>query len=185
MRKSIALLGTGALLLAHFCSAWVRAQDVRYNFDQSAKFSDYRTYKWVDIQDAEHANELTEKMVKAALDKELATKGLTKTDSDTADLYIGYQTAVSTEKQVTSYSSGWGYGPGWRTGMASTTTTGSTTTIYIGQLVLDMYEAPQHKLVWRGSATKTLDPKAKPDKQEKNLAKAVAKLLKNYPPPTK
>jgi hypothetical protein len=36
--------------------------------------------------------------------------------------------------------------------------------------------------VWRGVATKTLDPKAKPDKKEKNIAKAVTKLMKNYPP---
>jgi hypothetical protein len=40
-------------------------------------------------------------------------------------------------------------------------------------------------LVWRGLASKTLDPKAKPEKQQKNLAKAVKKLLKNYPPPAK
>jgi len=30
-----------------------------------------------------------------------------------------------------------------------------------------------------------LDPKAKPEKREKNIAKAVEKLLKNYPPPVK
>ena len=34
-------------------------------------------------------------------------------------------------------------------------------------------------------ASKTLDENAKPEKQQKNLAKAVAKLLKNYPPPVK
>ena len=62
------------------------------------------------------------------------------------------------------------------------TTTGSTSTIYVGQLVLDMYDSVNRDLVWRGVASKTLDPKAKPDKQEKNLTKAVKKLLKNYPP---
>jgi hypothetical protein len=62
------------------------------------------------------------------------------------------------------------------------TTTGQTTTIYIGQLALDMYDSANRDLVWRGVASKTLDPKAKPEKQEKNLKKAVAKLLKNYPP---
>ena len=61
-------------------------------------------------------------------------------------------------------------------------TTGTTSTIYIGQLALDMYQASAKSLVWRGTATKTLDPKAKPEKQQKNLAKAVAKMLKNYPP---
>ncbi len=64
-------------------------------------------------------------------------------------------------------------------------TTGETSTIHIGQLSLDMYSPGDKKLVWRGAVSKTLDPKAKPDKQQKNLGKAVAKLLKNFPPPPK
>jgi hypothetical protein len=39
--------------------------------------------------------------------------------------------------------------------------------------------------VWRCAASKTLDQKAKPEKQQKNLTKAVAKMLKNYPPTEK
>ena len=65
------------------------------------------------------------------------------------------------------------------------TTTGSTSTIYIGQLALDMYDSTNRDLVWRGVASKTIDPKAKPEKQQKNLAKAIKKLLKNYPPVVK
>jgi hypothetical protein len=64
-------------------------------------------------------------------------------------------------------------------------TTGQTSTIYIGQLALDMYSSSPRALVWRGAASKTLDPKASPDKQQKNLQKAVAKMLKNYPPAVK
>ena len=89
------------------------AQDVRYNFDKDAKFSDYKTYKWVEIKGSDRPNELIDKQIKAALEAELATKGLTETNSDDADLYIGYQTAIGTEKQFNSYSTGWGYGPGW------------------------------------------------------------------------
>jgi hypothetical protein len=74
----------------------VRAQDVRYNFAKDAKFSDYRTYKWVDIKRSDKVNGLAQQQVKAALEAELATKGLTETDSDDADLYIGYQTAIGT-----------------------------------------------------------------------------------------
>jgi len=37
-------------------------------------------------------------------------------------------------------------------------------------------------LVWSGVASKTLDPKADAQKRQKNLNKAVAKLMKNYPP---
>ena len=69
--------------------------------------------------------------------------------------------------------------------MTSTTTSGSTSTIYKGQLSVDMYDSKNKDLVWRGVATKTLDPKAKPEKQDKNINKAVAKLFKKYPPEQK
>jgi hypothetical protein len=163
------------------------AQDVRYNFDKEANFASFKTYKWVRIKDAQQLTELADRQVKAAVDAELAKKGLTKSESDTADLYIGYQAAVGQEKEYTSFDTGWGYGPGWYGGGwyggGGGMTTGQTSTIYIGQLALDMYASSPHTLVWRGAASKTLDPKAKPEKQEKNLTKAVAKLLKNYPPP--
>jgi hypothetical protein len=173
------------VLFVGLCS--VRAQDVRYNFDKSANFAAFKTYKWVEIKGADHANQLVDRQIRDALDAELATKGLEKTDSDSADLYVAYQTAISSEKQFTSYNTGWGYGPGWGGGwygggMGTGMTTGSTSTIYVGQLVLDMYESAKKDLVWRGTASKTIDPKAKPEKQQKNLAKAVQKLLKNYPP---
>jgi hypothetical protein len=48
-----------------------------------------------------------------------------------------------------------------------------------------MYDSANKDLVWRGVASKTLDPKAKPEKQQKNLDKAMAKLFKNYPPKVK
>lgn len=182
--KNLSLL-VFAFFLMGISSA--EAQDVRYNFDSKANFASFKTYKWVELKGADHTNQLVEKQIKDALDTELATKGLQKTDSDSADLYIGYQTAIGSEKQFTSYNTGWGYGPGWGRGwygggMSSGMTTGSTSTIYKGTLVVDMYESAKKDLVWRGVATKTIDPKAKPEKQQKNLAKAVAKLLKNYPP---
>ena len=163
------------------------SQDVRYNFDKSADFSKFKTYKWVSIKDAAQLDELTDKQIKAALDAELARKGLTKIDGDNADLFAGYQTAIGTEKQFTSYNNNWGYGPGWYRGgwygyPGGGITTGQTSTIYVGQLALDLYDSSNHSLVWRGTATKTLNMNAKPEKRQKNLDKAVAKLMKSYPP---
>jgi hypothetical protein len=165
------------------------AQDVRYNFDKNADFSKFKTYKWVPIKDADKVSDLVDKQIKEAFDAELATKGLTKVEGDDANLYIGYQPAIGQEKQLNSYSTGYGYGPGWGGGWygggGMSTTTTSTSTIYKGQLTLDMYDSAAHDLAWRGVASKTIDPKAKPEKFQKNLAKAVKKLLKNYPPPVK
>ena len=178
----------GLMLLLAFASPAL-AQDVRYNFDKDANFAAYKTYKWVVIKGAQPLSDLVDKQVKDSVDAELAKKGLTKSDSDTADLYIGYQAAVGTEKQYTSYDTGWGYGGGWYGrgwyGPSGGMTTGQTSTIYVGSLALDMYASQAKSLVWRGNASKTIDAKAKPEKQQKNLDKAVAKLLKNYPPPVK
>jgi hypothetical protein len=186
--KGVLFVTLAGLLLA----VGAVGQDVRYNFDKTTDFSKYKTYEWVPIKDAQKLSDLVDKQIKSALDAELAKKGLTKVDTDDANLYIGYQAAVGTEKQFTSYNTGWGYGPGWygggwygAGGMTSSTTYGSTSTIYIGQLAIDMYDPAAKDLVWRGTASKTLDTKAKPEKQEKNLRKAVAKLLKNYPPSSK
>jgi Domain of unknown function (DUF4136) len=163
-------------------------QDIRYNYDKDADFSKFKTYKWVEIKGATQANDIVDKDIKRAVDSQLATKGLTKAD-DNPDLLIGYQVGLGTEKQFTSYNTDWGYGPGWyRGGWYGSTggmTTGQTSTIYNGTLDLDMYEPSKKELVWRGTASKTVDPGAKPEKQQKNLNKAVAKLLKKYPPEAK
>jgi hypothetical protein len=182
--------------LPFFVLAWLllgasaaSAQDVRYNFAQDSDFSKYKTYKWVNIKNADQVDEITAKQITRAIEAELGKKGLTKTDAEDAQLYLGYQTAIGTEKELNVYSTGWGYGPGWGGGwyggMGLTSSTVSTSTIYAGQLDLDMYDSVRKELVWRGVAAKTFDPKAKPDKRQKNIEKSVAKLLKNYPPPAK
>jgi Domain of unknown function (DUF4136) len=180
-----------AIALLLFGGKAAVAQDIRYDFDRDKDFSKYRTYKWVPIKGADRPDDLTDKQLTAAIDTELARKGLTKTDSDNADIYVGYQTAIGQEKEFTSFNTGWGYGPGWGGGwygyggMSTGTTYGSTSTVYIGQLDLSLYDPATKQLIWRGVASKTLDPKAKPDKKQKNITKAVAKLLKKYPPEVK
>ena len=164
------------------------AQDVRYNFDKGAQFERYRTYKWVHIKDAQRLPQLPEQQLTSAIEAVLSRKGLVKAPGEEADLWIAYQFTLSQEKEFSSYSTDFGYGPGWGRGwygggMGSTMTTGQTSTIHIGSVALDMYDPAMKQIVWRGEATKTLDPKAKPDKRQKNIGKGVAKLLKNYPPP--
>ena len=184
MKKILSL----AVLLALTAASGAFGQDIRYNFDKNTDFSKLKTYKWVEIKGAQQVDTLTDKQIKEAVDAGLAQKGLTKVE-DNADIFVGYQTAIGTEKQFTSYNTDWGYGSGWYRGgwygPSGGMTTGSTSTIYTGQLVLDMYDPPDHDLIWRGVASKSLDPKAKPEKREKNLNKAVAKLLKKYPPEVK
>src|SRR5215510_1845032 len=78
MKRFTVLTLVSLALAASVCLA----QDVRYNFDKSADFSKFKTYKWVPIKDAAKVSDLVDKQIKDALDTELTTKGLTKVDGD-------------------------------------------------------------------------------------------------------
>jgi hypothetical protein len=171
---SLAILLTLTLLAA----GTLAAQDVKYNFMPGTDFSKYHTYKWVTVEGGAHPNQIVDAQIKQAVDSQLASKGLTKTNNDKADLYVGYQIAVDQEKQWNAY----GMGGGLRWGGMGTAT---SSTISVGTLVLDMYDPSTKQLVWTGNATKTLDPSSNQEKNQKNLDKAVQKLLKNYPPKQK
>jgi hypothetical protein len=171
-------------------SAYAAAQDVRYNYLPGTDFSRYQTYKWVQAPGVQYPNQLVDAQIKQSIDAQLSLKGLRRVEGDDADLYVVYQAAVNQEKQWNAYSTGggyWGYGGwgGWggMGGMESTTVTSST--INVGTLNLDFYDVATKKQVWRGEATKTLKNEKKPEKRQRNLDKAMAKLMKNYPPPPK
>lgn len=155
------------------------AQEVTHNYMPGTDFTKYHTYKWINIEGGAHPNQIVDAEIKQSVDSQLASKGLTKTNDDKADLYVGYQIAVDQQKQWNAY--GMGGGLRWGGGMA----TASSSTIDIGTLVVDMYDPGTKQLVWTGRATKTLNPSSNQEKNQKNLDKAMAKLLKNYPPKQK
>jgi hypothetical protein len=171
----VARLGI-ALVLALVAYTLTPAQEISTNAMPGTDFSKYHTYKWVAIEGATQPNQILDTQIKNSIDAQLAAKGLTKTDSDKADLYVGYQTSIDQQKQWNAY--GMGGGPRWGGGMGTAT----SSVINIGTLVLDMYDPTTKQLVWTGRATKTLDASANQEKKQKNLDKAMQKLLKNYPP---
>ncbi len=169
---------TRIMLAALAVAAVASAQDVTSNFDQNTDFTKYKTYKWVDIPGGVKVDDILARQLTGAVDSQLAMKGLTKTDSDSADLYVGYQVAMSEERQLNAYSTG---GMRWGGGFANAT----TSTLTVGSFSLDMYDSKAKQMVWRGMATKTLDPKASGEKRQKNIENGAAKLLKNFPPKQK
>jgi len=175
MRKLMSKVGVG-LVFAMLACTMAPAQDVTSNSMPGVDFSKYHTYKWVPIDGAVQPNQIIDAQIKQSIDSQLAAKGLTKTDSDKADLLIGYQVSIDQEKQWNAY--GMGGGLRWGGGMA----TAQQSTISTGMLVLDMYDPSNKQLVWTGRVSKTLDPSANQGKKQKNLDKAMQKLLKNYPP---
>jgi hypothetical protein len=157
------------------------AQEIAYNYDSAANFAKYKTYKWVEMPNSLKLDDLSARQLVSALNAGLAAKGLQKVETYTADLYIGYLAAMTQERQIQAYGTpAYGMGPRWG-GMASAT----TSTLTVGSISLDMYDVASKQLVWRGVATKTVEPNIKPEKRQANIKKGVEKLLKNYPPKKK
>ena len=177
-RNQLTFLPTFLLIVA--CTY---AQDVHYNYDRDANFAAYKTYQWVDLP-GRVTDQLIDQAIKRSIDEQLAQKDLTKVDRD-AGLQVGYQAVINLEKGINLSTWETRGGPGgfggWG-GLDSGTVTGQTSTIPVGMLLVDLFDPAKKRLIWRGDATKTVDLKQNPDKNYKNLQKAMTKLFKNYPP---
>ena len=148
------------------------AQEVHFDYDRSANFGSYKTYQWVDAPAGHATDQLMDQNIKRAVDGQLASKGMQRVDNG-GDVHVSYQIAVDQEKQFDAFGAipRW-YGPGRVT----------TSTVNVGKLAVNVYDPAKSQLVWRGDAEKTLDIKKDPEKNYRNLEKAMAKLFKNYPP---
>lgn len=177
LKKFIRLTGAIFLLVAFFAVPSF-SQDIKTNYMPGTDFAKYKTYRWGNVQGAAHPNQIVDAEIKSAVDKQLAAKGLVKTDADSADLTIAYQTAVNQERQWNGFGTG-----GWRFGGGMATAT--STPISVGTIVLDFYDPAAKQLVWEGRATKAIDSSGSQEKTQKNLDKTMQKLLKNYPPKQK
>ena len=174
--------GVAALLLV---PALALAQKTSYDFSKTANFASFKTYATKD--GTKVGQQLIDDRIASAIDAAMASKGFTKTASN-PDVYVVYHVAFDKEKDISTFSSGYGggYGPygwGWGGGMGTTTT--QVRDIVVGTLVIDMADAKANQLVWRGMGVKEVDTQAKPDKRDKSITNAVNKIFKNYPPKVK
>jgi hypothetical protein len=171
-RKGIQTAACLCVSLLYSCGIGL-AQDVRYNSMPGTNFAKYHTYKWVDC-DGHHPGQITDQEIMQDVDAQLAQKGFTKTAGESADIDVCYQIGVDRERQWSAFGTG-----GLRFGGMGTAT---SSTISKGAMILDIYDPVTKQLIWQGAATKTVNPSSNEQKNLKNLAKVVAKLMKNFPP---
>jgi hypothetical protein len=157
-------------------------QEVRYNFLQGTDFTKYKTYRWVKLKEIEYPTDDVDQKIRHSIDAILTERGFTRVEGDDSDLLAIYQATISREREWSAYRAGdgyWAYGGwyGWGGGRPR-----ARTYINVGTLNLDFYDSALKKQVWRGEATKTLNPPKNPLKLQAKINKAMAKLLRNFPP---
>ena len=177
-RTILAVLAVAAAVVA--CSTLKTGAD----YDPSTDFSKYKT--WDLKTEGSIENPLLARRIETAITAELNKKGMTRVTSN-PDLWVAVHGRLSKQTQIHTYDTGWGYGYGgyrWG-GYAGGMTTSTVTEVPVGTLIVDLVDAGKKELVWRGTASDTLNPEASPEKKEQNLQAAIAELLANYPPAKK
>jgi len=170
--------GVQTIVLALLCFGGLALARVAVQYDRGVDFSKFHTYKWVTIPGASMPDQITGNNVRNAINAELARKGLVLVkDSRPADLYVAYQISIDPQKELNWFNSG---GP-----LMKDSSGGTATTIAARTVVLDFCDPVRKQILWRGSGTRTINSNRNPDENYERLQKAIAKLLRGFPPPSR
>lgn len=178
----------GIVLSGGMCALALGCSSVSYNsdYDPDFDFTTPQTYAWPeDVTPSKVGerglNELDEKRVIAAVERELNGKGLEKNTS-APTLLVNFYLTTEEKVDITTYHDGWGYhggyapyGAGGRTDVRQWTQ---------GMLFVDLIDASGKDLAWRGWATGSVDGLAKmtPEERTKAFDEVIAEILTQYPP---
>jgi Domain of unknown function (DUF4136) len=155
------------------------AQQVKTDYDRSADFSQYKTYSWEKVQTQDP---LWVNRIKDAVNAALTAKGWTQVESGGRVAIVAIETTQNQQTLNTFYD-GFGGGWGWRRGGGFGDATTTVDTYKVGTLVVDLFDAHNKTLLWRGSSSDTFSNKS--DKNIKNLDKGVQKMFDHFPPDLK
>jgi hypothetical protein len=161
------------------------AQKVSYDFDKTTNFAALKTYTFKEGTPV--GQKLIDDRIVAAIEAQMTAKGFTKSDTN-PDVIVVYHVAFDKQKDISTFSSGYGggYGPyGYRYGGGMGSSTTQVRDIVVGTLVIDLIDAKPGQVAWRGMGVKEIDTQAKPEKRDKSINGAVEKIFKNYPPKKK
>ena len=158
-------------MLACLASVVALGQTVSVNYNKSQDFSQYHTYVWASNNANQIQNSILAQQAKSDVDSALQAKGLQLVqESQNPDLII---LASGGLQQQTSYQA-WGM-RGIGGGMGGITPQQNV----VGTLIVDVYDAKNKNLLWRGLAQNTLSSNG--GKNSQMVTKAVQKMFKQYP----
>ncbi len=169
-----------SLLLFVACSEQLR---VRSDYDKEVNLKLYKSYAWLPIKEIESKvdplvyNELTNKRIRSAVDMQLKNKSIHHT-TDSPDLRVHYHVVIDNKSMILPSTYGYNYGQYWIR---------KQTDVYYyreGTLIIDLMDAKNNNLIWRGWGTTTID-NSDIDLTEEKINDAVYKILKEFPPTKK
>ena len=161
---------------------------VTADYDPEEDFSVYHTYTWIPRNPQATGNPrldtpMHHDRVREAVDRVLAQKGFRKVGDD-PDFWITFHQAVEQKLDVRTMNSGYhsgyyGGGRGWTMSVPET----RVTEYAQGTFVIDIADAREKELVWRGIATGRLSKTPPgPAEQREQFFQVATEILVDFPP---
>ncbi|MFT5234522.1 MAG: hypothetical protein ACI9UK_002100 [Candidatus Krumholzibacteriia bacterium] len=178
------IFASGLLLALLFALSGCSTISVNYDYDKNVIFDDYTTYAWLTSSEATDANPAQNQLSGGLLDKriheavayEMTARNFTASESP--QLLVKYHLGTEDKVQVTDWGysySNYYYGYGGRQVDVYQYTQGT--------LVLDIIDAETKTLVWRGSATGTVDGgQRSPQEMQERINSVISDIMANFPP---
>ena len=153
------------------------------DYSESADFSRFKTFQYreTDMTIAD-TNPLAHRRIVNAIKQEMIANGLTEVDLD-PDVYVTYYGKVEEQIILHSTNLGYSYGSNWRWGGGvghPTFPTTIATTYLQGTLVIDIWEAEQKELVWRGVVSDAVS--GNPDRDTARINRGISRAFERFPP---
>jgi Domain of unknown function (DUF4136) len=174
-------------LLAMILSTGAQAQKIHVVYDKQLNFAQFKTFAWAPHGAVAHP--MLAANVVGAIEDELKARGLQKVDiKESPGLIIQVYGAIDQESTFYSndplYNATGGippFDPSFSGPLLAGQQFGNTTvTIHKGQLVVDLIDAANKKLVWRGMSQQNLAAH-NPNKLVSQVNTAISKMFKQYP----
>lgn len=173
------------ILIAAAFLASCSSTSITSDYDPSADFSKYKTYKWltprkVNRNDALQSHALVRKRIMTATEEVLASKGYKKIESGEPDFFVVTHAGVKEKVNVTDwgYSYGGWYGPYGGYGARNIDVN------YYNEatLFLDIVDNEKDELVWRGAGTGVVRSYNSPEERQERTLELIQDILENFPP---
>lgn len=187
---------SGAILLSLVLTACGSGISTNSDFDPSVDFSGFHTYSWLpagngmDDGAGVAGNQLIDGRIRTAIESNLNAKGLRKASEGQADISVGYQITAQDRVQYNTVNTGWGggyggYYGGWGgMGMTMGSSTTYATNYTDGSMIIAIFENSEKKMIWQGTATKTVDESLDAHERTQVINEAVSKVMADFPPNT-
>lgn len=145
---------------------------VTYDYDRNINFAHLETYDWIPIKMKAGADTMNIKRIQSAVNKNLQSKGYGQSSTNPDFIIVAFfgnqqRLAEAPDPYMAAYSP-YTVPPARHYKECS--------------LVLDLVDADDKHLLWRGSASADLSGIKTPEQIEKTIDAVIETVMKNFPP---